>query len=507
MGILDQIANPKIPSFLDNLKVMDDIEQRKTNRMLAEVQAGQYLQNLTKQRQLAEEQRKGTQLISQYLQPKTATPSQAIPSQAMPQTAPQQQTFLEKIGTPKTPEIPETIALPSQEKQQEVQQQQALDIASQIPVNTISEAQNLNDLADKLAAIPAMQPFSKFIYGLADQTLEHVRTQTKEQRQLSEKLFELTGANFRQVAKLEQSGHPEQAKELFNQTRDFILSDERFNKDPNVQKFYTQFKDYKPGLGNYIYLATQYSAQARNALNKTMAGGQTFRETGADGYTRVYNKADGSFIDYARDEKGNPIKAFAAGKEEHIQARFEERQTQIAKRDEFTHQKFNVKSTFDILKYKRQEEKDLQEAKNSIERAKTLAKEGKNLALVDKLLKQGVSKWENTSVRAYAELEQFRNYGDIVDRLAGTLSQFGKGEMTARQRQMLLETGDTLLKNFINPQLQNSNTYWRRIGAEQGLDPDQIGPYKTKEEVGQDLATGTIDEQTAIKILQKPRFK
>ena len=548
MSILDDIAHPQIPNYLQGLQTVSNIESQRVQRQAAEVQAGIALQNMLQQRQKMAGQAQGRNVIQQFLgTPQPNKPIQARTPVAQPQAtqatqmpqaaqavqmpqatqaAPTQQTGPANAVMPQgnapapTPAAaPTATPAPIPTEGGANAQPLSSNAVKQIvqpfqnaPADLFAQADNLQNLADRLAAIPGNEQQAKLYYDLANKSYDHAVNQSKDQRNQSQLIYELAGNNFYKIAKLEDSGNTGQAKALYDQTRDLILNDPRFSRDQEIQNVFQQFKNYQPGLGTFIYASTMYGQKAREQFIREHAqhGGAatTFTMDTSDGYRGVFSKADGSFIDYARDAKGEPLKAFKAKKEENIGERFAERLGISQEKLSLDKQKQNFKSTDDIIRFKNQETKDLRTSKDALERALSLADTKENLPLIDKLLKQGLSKWENTSVRAYAELQQFANVGDLEQRVAGYFSQKLFGKMIPEQRTMIKDTARLLLDKYVNPGLNIQTQYWRRLASERNLDPDQIAPYQTKEEVAQDLKAGTIKtREQAIKILSKPRFK
>lgn len=487
MSILDDIANPQVPNYLQGLQTVENIQTARENRRINEIKTGMALQQIMQQRQAAN-------TIQQFLRPPTPEPTQQAPAPAPSE------------GPPTREGVPAAQAMPK-----DVSEKLFAPFIS-APTELMQRSKTTRDLADTLAAQPGNQEIAKQFYDMSNYYTDLASKESKQERDYAQQMFANMGNNFYQIAKLEDQGNQDQAKALYNQTKDLIMKDPRFGNDPHVQQFFQMFPEYQPGLGKYIYTTTMYGQKARDQFQEQYppekAGDAgTYTKDTNEGFVGVFDKGTNEFIKYLKGPDGKPMKTFAAGKEAAIQSRYEGKMQALEAKQKLTNQKFVVNSTDKIITYKRQEEKDLKQVRSSLQRAIVLADKGENMPLVDKLLKQGVSKLENTSIRAYAELQQFANIGDLTDRISGNLSQFLFGEMTDSQRKMILDTTKTLLKDFINPELDQSNDYWRRIASESGFDPDQVATYKTKEEVGRDLQNGIISREQAARILAKPRFK
>jgi hypothetical protein len=78
----------------------------------------------------------------------------------------------------------------------------------------------------------------------------------------------MTGNNFQQISKLEEQGKFSEAERLFNQTSNFILNDPRFENNEEVQRFYSGFSEYQPGMGKFLYISTMYGKKARDQFQK-----------------------------------------------------------------------------------------------------------------------------------------------------------------------------------------------------------------------------------------------
>jgi hypothetical protein len=51
-----------------------------------------------------------------------------------------------------------------------------------------------------------------------------------------------------------------------------------------------------------------------------------------------------------------------------------------------------------------------------------------------------------------------------------------------------------------------SNDYWRKIASDRSLNPDEVAPFHTKEDVGIALSKGIITRPQPEKILGQKRF-
>jgi hypothetical protein len=254
MSILDDIANPRIPNFLEGLQSIENIQTQKANRRLADIQAGKYLQDIAASRQAMENQAMGSQVIQNFL-------SQPSPNNSI--NAP----VANELNMPKIP------AGEPNPQQQAVTQYVAP--FKNLRTDQIKNAQNLTDLANTLMALPGNEKRAKQFYDVADQLYKRINDETPEEWKQSTLLMETTGNQFEQISRLEDSGNYAQAKKQFEDTRQMIMNDPRIAQNPQVAQFYQQFNQYQPGLGTYIYSSTMMGKKARDQyLQDRLAYGQ-----------------------------------------------------------------------------------------------------------------------------------------------------------------------------------------------------------------------------------------
>lgn len=504
MGILDKIADPKVPNFLEGLKVISNLETARTNRRIAEIQAGSALEKMKANRQATERRQLGMQTIGESLLPQQAAP--VSPIQAGPgalEEGPQlpveegpQLPVEEGLSAPT--EAPEEGALTPEQGQQMIQN------IVQMSKSEIDEVANYTELGNKLAAQDNLD-MAKVMFDQAEQSDKRIKQETATEKEQAEQALEMAFSPLTNVIKLQEVGNMGQAKAAYKDFIDRVSNDPRFVDNKNIQTLVQNFGTYSPGLAKYLYATTAFGKNARELSSKTEG---TDKKLDAEGRTVITKKGTGEFVDYIRGPDGEPIVDYKVTKEAAVKKRAESRLEQQKEVRAQNKAKFNITNTDSIIRFKRQEDSDLKEIKGMFERAFLLAKEGK-FDVSDKLLQQAMSKWENTAVRAQAELEKFdpRKIGALNERVANSIRMFFVGNMSDVTRAKILTTAKVLFNDYVTPQLDKSDTYWRSIADERGLDPDQITPYKTKEEVGLDLQAGTISEETAFRILSKPRFK
>ena len=272
MSILDLIANPKVPSYLDNIKVMENIKDRDTARRAQEVQSGIALQKLKMQQQEFSQKQKGYAFIGEALKPKTEMTKKTEQDTAeIPQyiRKPQEQpTEVPEVTPAEEQQIAAQQATPPPQPVNEYALRPYLKNVSQLPTAEIGRAKDLTDLADRLAAVPGMKDQAQMFYDLSQKALEHAQSQTKEQRLQAEQIYEVIGNNFKQASDMEDTGNFESAQKLYSETMQRLQTDPRFKQNQDVQNLLTTFSQYRPGLGHHMYISTMYGQKARDQLQK-----------------------------------------------------------------------------------------------------------------------------------------------------------------------------------------------------------------------------------------------
>lgn len=254
MSILDEIANPQTPNYLEGLRLMDNLETSKLNRRIAEIQAGQTLQEIQLTREAAARRQRGTEYIAEQLQRPEGKTQAAISREGvgppMPVTTPSGETTL----------IPAPAPAP--------EPSDPLQNIKQIPTDQIRLADTYRDIADYLAKNDDER--AKDYYDLADKQMAEVRTESESERKQFLLTLETVGNQFYKVSKLEQQGDEEGAQAQFNQAKNLLLNDPRYADDPNVKKFLGAYPNYAPGLGTYIYATTMSATKAREQYQKEL---------------------------------------------------------------------------------------------------------------------------------------------------------------------------------------------------------------------------------------------
>ena len=249
MGILDQIANPNaVSSFGQGLKIVDDIETRRMNRMAQEVEIGQALQQMQLQKQEQDRlARKGT-IISQGLTP-----------QQMPQQAPQ--------------EMPQGPVAP---QEAQAMQQQAMQTVQATPLQAIDESPNYAGLADKLAAEGFTQE-AQMYYGLQEKEDKKIADETDTERKNFIQLAEVIGNTLEGVVKVEEAGNLPDAKKLWEQSVNTLLKNPLIKKNPKIFDYLKNNSDYEPNKAKILYASTSLGGKARDQYIQQKSAEETQR--------------------------------------------------------------------------------------------------------------------------------------------------------------------------------------------------------------------------------------
>lgn len=216
MGILEIIANPKVPSAMEQLKTQDMIEARRSRRSMQALQRDQIQQSMRLEQEQAQ------------------------------QKAQSQQAGRAIIGGTSSP------------------LDQATDAIKDIPAQQL-EKMDYEQIGQQLAQVPGREQSSQFYLKLSQKSKELVQKQTKEERADAERLYELTASPMKEVAELTDAGQIGKAKALYERTMGFIRNDPRVKENKEVSDFFESITEYQPGLAKFVYASTRSSKKAREA--------------------------------------------------------------------------------------------------------------------------------------------------------------------------------------------------------------------------------------------------
>jgi len=271
MGVLDEIANPMrgVPSYLENLRIAEDIKYRQSARQTQEVQTGRALEQMMRERETQAGQAQGRELIRSALQ-RPEQPGAEMPPEAAAEGPP--------IGG-KKPAAESNVM------------QFVLDPLNNIPTEKISRAQTYRDLGDQLLAIPGNEEVAGVLYKASVESEKQARLMNPKEREQQQLLYESVGNTFFDVAQMEDAGKGDLAKQYYEQTMDNLINDPRFQDNEQMQQLFNQFKDYRSGMGKYMYTTTMLGKKARDQFQKEPRKLQEGRDYG----DKIESVAQGKF--------------------------------------------------------------------------------------------------------------------------------------------------------------------------------------------------------------------
>jgi len=165
----------------------------------------------------------------------------------------------------------------------------------------------------------------------------------------------------------------------------------------------------------------------------------------------------------------------------------DERLAQGAKRIELTEEaagqksyRAQQKSTGDLRKEYTKETAEVSGALNQIKLAREAVSKGK--PLTDKMAQAVLSKVANSKVRALAELEQYKNFGNLQQRIAGFFSKTLLGTYSTEQRKMALEALDDIEAMYTEMK-GDSKHYFRYLANKDELDSHAVAKYDSPDEI------------------------
>lgn len=266
MSILDAIANPQIPNYLQGIQVMDQIQNNRVTREMNQIRAGKYLQDIMASRQAMANQAKGSQVIQNFLSGGSSADTASASGPQIPAGAP-------------TPDQ-QTVA-------------NAVRPFTMMHTSQIKNAQNLTDLGNALMAIPGNEKRAKQFYDVADQIYKRIDTETPQDWNQAQTLLEATGNQFERISNLEDAGKFGQAKKLFDQTREMMMNDSRLQGNQYAADFYNHFSQYQPGMGKYLYNSTMMGQKVRDQyLQDKLAYGKDVETVSMGLFDKNYDALD-----------------------------------------------------------------------------------------------------------------------------------------------------------------------------------------------------------------------
>lgn len=138
------------------------------------------------------------------------------------------------------------------------------------------------------------------------------------------------------------------------------------------------------------------------------------------------------------------------------------------------------KSQTDLRKEYTKETDEVSGALDQITLARTAVEKGS--PLTNKMAQATLSKVANSKVRALAELEQYKNFGNLQQRIAGFFSKTLLGTYSTEQKEMALEALDEI-EGMYNEMKDDSKDYFRYLANKDKLDSHAVAKYDSPDEI------------------------
>jgi hypothetical protein len=138
------------------------------------------------------------------------------------------------------------------------------------------------------------------------------------------------------------------------------------------------------------------------------------------------------------------------------------------------------KSTGELRKEYTKETAVVSGALNQIKLAREALSTGSPLST--KMAQAVISKVANSKVRALAELEQYKNFGNLQQRIAGFFSKTLLGTYSNEQQKMALEALDDI-ESMYNEMKGDSKHYFRYLANKDKLDSHAVAKYDSPDEI------------------------
>lgn len=191
--------------------------------------------------------------------------------------------------------------------------------------------------------------------------------------------------------------------------------------------------------------------------------------------------------------------AWKREKEQAIQKRFEKTYGFKVDKQGFVKDKDLRKATTGFRKEAASDVKNLTEMDEMIDIGLEGLRTGGSLG--SKAVKVALSKLANSKVRALAELQEYKSFGPLQTRIAGRISQFISGDMSTGQKQEAFEFFTNMRENYVRPGVEASKGFYRSLARRNNIDPQEVAPYESPQEVKADYDKKLLTQDQARKIL------
>jgi len=335
---------------------------------------------------------------------------------------------------------------------------EASDAIKDIPAERL-EQMDYGQVGRELAPLPGMQEPSQFYLELDLKAKEHARKQSKHERQAADELYERTAVSFLDVAKFTDAKQFNRAKQLYEQTIGFILNDPRVKDNQEVYDFFNSIQEYQPGLAKFVYTTTRSAKKARDETSP---------------HQLVLEQQAGRRADIA--ERGLEIREEMLADKQYNQRI----KTTTGLRTEYSSQTGEISGALSQIAL----------ARKALETGNPLSK---------KMAQATLSRVANSKVRALAELNQYKNFGNLQGRVSGWFSEILLGDYSIKQKKMALETLDEIEAMYKEMQGE-AKDYFHYLAEEGKLDSHAVAKYASPEEV---VANPYLSDEQKMEVLRR----
>jgi len=236
------------------------------------------------------------------------------------------------------------------------------------------------------------------------------------------------------------------------------------NSQEGLDAFFKQWNSKHPESDIDDNLPKEWNEENRSAFNIAIFAGQSYKD------------------DWKRF-KEDRIQGRSDRRADQADRRITQTDTRIDQKDEAVAEKkyqANVKTETGLRKEYTKSSSVVRGALNQIMLARNLLEQGKPFS--DIAAQATVSKIGNSKVRALAELAQYKNPGNIQQRVSGFFARTFSGEYTEAQRKMGLDMLDEVEKMYQSAQ-DNSKDYYRYLAKKNNVDSHAVAKYDSPDEI------------------------
>ena len=182
-----------------------------------------------------------------------------------------------------------------------------------------------------------------------------------------------------------------------------------------------------------------------------------------------------------------------------------------------TEERFEKRLNFDIKKqkviaakdkmkaattYRKEAAKDVGDLK-SMDRAAEMGLKNIEIggSLGSKNVKIALSQIAGSKVRALAQLQEFKNYGNLAQRAIGMVTDWVSGGYSAEQLDMAKQIFTELRDTVTGPGIQKSDDFYRSLAKDGGLDPHNVVPFESRNGVRDAMEAGILTYDQARRII------